>query len=59
MSASDTKELFKRIEETHQVMTYPQAVEILSDLAYIVIPFDKTQHDFQLLLSRLKLLLQY
>ena len=39
-------------------MTYSQAVEILTDLAYIVIPFDKTQHDFRLLLSRLKLLLQ-
>ena len=57
MNATDTKELFSRVEQSHEVMTYTQAVEILSDLAYLVIPFDKTQREFQLLLSRLKLLL--
>jgi len=46
VSINDTKELFKRIEETHEVMTYTQALEILTDLAYLVIPFDKTQREF-------------
>lgn len=38
-------------------MNYNQAVEIFSDLAYIIMPFDKTTREYQLLLSRLKDLL--
>lgn len=58
MSASDTKDLFQRVEHQHEELTYPQALDILSDLAYLVIPFDKTQRGFQLLLTRLRILLQ-
>ena len=39
-------------------MGYEEAVGVLQSLAYIVIPFDKTQHEFQLLLGRLKQLLK-
>jgi hypothetical protein len=38
-------------------LNYTSAVEIFSDLAYIVMPFDKTTREYNLLLSRLKLLL--
>lgn len=38
-------------------MNYDQAVEYLQNLAYLVIPFDKTTREFNLLISRLKLLL--
>jgi hypothetical protein len=33
-------------------------VELLSDLAFMVVPFDKTLPPFQMLLARTKLLLQ-
>lgn len=53
----DTKEVFKRIGGEVETMSYRDAVAYLSDLAYVVIPFDKTQKEFQMLLSRCKLLL--
>ncbi|CDW73278.1 UNKNOWN [Stylonychia lemnae] len=53
----DTKEIFSRVDQQHTYMGYEECVEIFNDLAYIVIPFDKTTKQFQLLLSRLKLTL--
>lgn len=57
MSVSDTKEIFSQIEKEHDHLDYTAALELLSDLAYIVVPFDKTQREFQMLLSRMRLLL--
>ena len=54
----DTNEIFQKIEKEANYLDYEKAVNILNDLAFIVIPFDKTHHEFQLLISRLKLLLQ-
>ena len=46
----DTKEIFSRVDKDHQYMSYDQSVEIINDLAYIVMPFDKTQKEFQILI---------
>eukprot|EP00347_Sterkiella_histriomuscorum_P020420 403337874 len=54
----DTKEAFQRIEKEHSYLTYDQCVEIFNDLAYVVMPFDKTQKEFQSLITRLKVTLQ-
>lgn len=53
----DIKEVFKQIGAEAETLSYGDAVAYLSDLAYVVIPFDKTQKEFQMLLSRCKLLL--
>ena len=47
ISVSDSKEIFQRIASgEHNTLTYQQAVEMLSDLAYLIVPFDKTQIEF-------------
>ncbi len=58
MIATDTKEIFQRVNLEHETLSYQQSLDLLSDLAYLVIPFDKTQKEFNLLVSRLKLLLR-
>jgi hypothetical protein len=44
--AIDTKEIFQRVKEEHETLTYQQSVDMLNDLAYLVIPFDKTHSEF-------------
>lgn len=39
-------------------MSYEESVQVFNDLAYVVMPFDKTQREFQLLMTRLSLTLQ-
>lgn len=41
-AAVDTREIFTKIDNEHTFLSYDQCVEIFNDLAYIVIPFDKT-----------------
>lgn len=55
---TDTKEIFDRITNQAETLTYQQSLELLSDLAFMVVPFDKTLPPFQMLLARTKLLLQ-
>lgn len=54
----DSKEIFQKIDKEHKEMSYTQAVEYYTELANVVIPFDKTLDSFNILLSRLKLLLK-
>ena len=54
----DLKEIFSKIDKEHQLLSYEQNVELLNDLAYVVMPFDKTHREFQLLIANLKLQLQ-
>lgn len=43
ISVTDSKEIFQRIASgEHATLTYQQGVEMLSDLAYLIVPFDKT-----------------
>ena len=42
----DTKVIFDEIAQKHEYLTYDESVAYLSDLAYIVIPFDKTHREF-------------
>jgi hypothetical protein len=44
--ATDTKEIFARVASTHETLDYPGALSLLQDLAYIVVPFDKTEKEF-------------
>lgn len=43
----DTKDVFRQIAAEVDTMSYSDAVAYLSDLAFLVVPFDKTQHEFQ------------
>lgn len=54
----DSKEIFLKVDKEHREMNYNQAVEYFTELANVVIPFDKTLDSFNILLSRLKLLLK-
>ena len=42
----DTKEAFARIDREHSYMSYDDCVEVFNDLAYVVMPFDKTSREF-------------
>lgn len=43
---TDAKQIFLMIDKEHQFLSYEQSVELLNDLAYIIIPFDKTYREF-------------
>ncbi len=51
----DSKEIFANIEKENRMLTYEQNVQYLNDLAYIVVPFDKTYKEFQMLIGNLKM----
>ena len=51
---TDAKDLFKQIYKRKNDLTYEEAVDILNDLAYVVVPFDQSASEFRLLMNVLK-----
>ena len=51
---TDAKDLFKQINKHKTDLTYEQAVDILNDLAYVVVPFDQSASEFKFLLNIIK-----
>jgi NTP pyrophosphatase (non-canonical NTP hydrolase) len=55
---TSTKEIFEHIRENRKNMTYKDACKILNDLAFVLIPFDKTKEEFLDLIFQTKSLLK-
>ena len=48
---TDAKDLFKQIRERKDELTYAEAVHILNDLAFVIVPFDQNASEFRTLMS--------
>ena len=48
---TDSKDLFKQIRERKHELTYAEAVHILNDLAFVIVPFDQNASEFRTLLT--------
>ena len=51
---TDAKDLFKQIAQRGTELSYEQAVEMLNDLAFVVVPFDQSASEFKLLVHVIK-----
>ena len=51
---TDAKDLFRQIRENGSEISYEQAVDILNDLAFVVVPFDQSASEFKLLVHIIK-----
>lgn len=56
---TDSRQIFKHIQENKEHIDFKQACRLLNDLSYVIIPFDKTRAEFGQLITRLKHLLMY
>ena len=43
---TDSQEIFKLIKQKQNTMTFKEASSMFNDLAYVIIPFDKTNQEF-------------
>ena len=51
---TDAKDLFRQISQKGSEITYEEAVEMLNDLAFVVVPFDQSASEFKLLMHVIK-----
>lgn len=58
MTYTNSKEIFSHIEKSKASMSYNDASKLINDLAYVLVPFDRTHKEFQSLISRIRMLLK-
>ena len=51
---TDAKDLFKQIRDKKRNLTYTEAVGILNDLSFVIVPFDQNASEFRTLISVIK-----